>query len=108
MLTYEANSSAPAARVWALMARPSRWSEWAPHIRGAVRLGSPEVQVGRTGLVRLLGAPVVPAWITRKRGGRLWAWKVGPVELVHRVEPLRSGGSTVAVDICARAPVEAA
>ena len=107
MLTYEAHSSAPAARVWTLMAEPSCWHEWAPHIRGAWRLGSPEVQVGRRGLVRLLGAPVVPARITRKRAGRMWAWRVGPVELVHRVEP-RARGSLVAIDIEASAPVEAA
>lgn len=107
MLTYEANSSAPMTRVWTLMATPSRWSEWAPHIRGAWWLGAPEVQVGRRGLVRILGAPVVPARITRKRAGRMWAWRVGPVELVHRVEP-RQDGSTVAIDIRARSTIEAA
>jgi hypothetical protein len=90
------------------MAEPAHWRRWAPHIRGAWRLGAPEVQVGRVGLVRLLGAPVIPARITRKRTGRLWAWKVGPVELTHRVEPRRGGGSTVAVDIAAPGPVEAA
>jgi hypothetical protein len=88
------------------MAQPARWSQWAPHIRGAWGLGDPEVQVGRRGLVRLLGAPVVPALITRKRTGRMWAWKVGPVELTHRVEE-RDGGSTVAVDIAAPRPLEA-
>jgi hypothetical protein len=105
VITYEAHSSASAARAWELMAQPARWREWAPHIRGAWRLGSPEVQVGRRGLVRILGAPVVPAKITRKRAGRMWAWKVGPVELVHRVAP-RSGGSTVAIDIQAPAALE--
>jgi hypothetical protein len=106
MLSYEAQSTAPAARAWSLMAEPGRWSEWAPHIRGAWRLGSPEVQVGRRGLVRVLGAPLVPAKITRKRSGRMWAWKVGPVELVHRVDP-RPDGSVVAIDICAPAGIEA-
>jgi hypothetical protein len=89
------------------MVRPERWSEWAPHIRGAWWLGAPEVQVGRRGLVRILGAPVVPARITRKRPGRMWAWRVGPVELVHRVEPHGSGGSLVGIDMTAPAPIEA-
>lgn len=88
------------------MSQPARWPEWAPHVRGAWGLGSPEVQVGRLGLVRLLGAPVVPARITRKRSGRMWAWKVGPVELTHRVES-RERGSTVAVDIDAPPAIEA-
>ena len=108
MLTYESTSAAPASAVWPLMAEPARWHRWAPHIRGALRLGTPEVQVGRRGLVRVLGVPLVPARITRKRAGRMWAWKVGPVELTHRVEQRRGGGSAIAVDIAAPAPVEAA
>ena len=56
--------------------------------------------------MRLLGAPVVPARITRKRSGRMWAWKVGPVELTHRVDPWPEGGSTVAVDIDAPTSIE--
>ena len=99
MLTYEASTAAGPRAVWSLMAEPARWREWAPHVRGAVGLGSPEVQVGRRGLVRLLGAPVVPARITAKRAGRLWSWKVGPVELTHRVQPTRGGGARVAIDI---------
>lgn len=108
MLTYEANSRAAAPEIWTLMAEPARWRRWAPHIRGAWGLGAPEVQVGRRGLVRLLGAPLVPARITRKRAGQMWAWKVGPVDLTHRVDPREGGGSTVAVDIAAPAPIEAA
>lgn len=107
MLSYEARTSADASTAWSLMARPDRWKEWAPHIRGAWRLGDPEVQVGRRGLVRVLGAPLVPATITAKRAGRLWAWRVGPVELTHRVEPADGGGALVAVDIEAPAPLEA-
>jgi len=107
MLSYEAQSTAAPDAAWSLMARPARWKEWAPHIRGAWRLGDPEVQVGRRGLVRILGAPVVPARITSKRAGRMWAWKVGPVELIHRVEPTDEG-SVVAVDIAAPGPLEPA
>jgi hypothetical protein len=108
VLTYESPSRAPADDVWPLMAEPARWRRWAPHIRGAWGLGDPEVQVGRRGLVRLLGAPLVPARITRKRSGRMWAWRVGPVELTHRVEQQPGGGSLVAVDISAPAGLEAA
>ena len=107
MLTYEARSDAAPEDVWRLMARPALWPRWAPHIRGAWGLGAPEVQVGRRGLVRLLGAPVVPARITEKRTGRLWAWKVGPVTMTHRVSAA-GGGSTMAVDISAPPPLEAA
>jgi hypothetical protein len=107
MLSYEAQSAGPPAEAWSLMARPARWKEWAPHIRGAWRLGDPEVQVGRRGLVRVLGAPLVPARITKKRSGSMWAWKVGPVELTHRVEP-RDDGALVAVDIRAPTPLEPA
>jgi hypothetical protein len=109
VLTYQSKAEAPPAVAWSLVAEPARWHEWAPHIRGAWRLGTPEVQVGRRGLVRLLGAPVVPARITRKRAGRMWAWKVGPVELTHRVAARDGGrGSTVAVDIEAPGPLETA
>ena len=91
------------------MSEPARWKEWAPHIRGAWWLGDPEVQVGRKGLVRILGAPLVPAKITAKRAGTMWAWRVGPVELTHRVEALEGGqGSRVAVDIAAPGPLEPA
>jgi hypothetical protein len=108
MLSYEAVTTAPPAAAWELMARPARWHEWAPHIRGGWRLGSPEVQSGRRGLVRLLGAPLVPARITRKRTGQMWAWKVGPVEMTHRVEPRGGRGSVVAVDIEAPSSLDAA
>ena len=53
----------------------------------------------------------MPATITGKSAGgptRWWSWRVGPVELIHRVEP-RAGGSLVAVDMRADwAPIEAA
>ena len=80
------------------MAQPRRWSEWAPHVRGAWGLGEPEVIKGARGYVRLLGAVPVPARITAKRARRSWSWRVGPVTLVHRVEP-RDPGSLVAIDI---------
>lgn len=107
MLTYETRSDAAPEDVWRLMAQPALWPRWAPHIRGAWGLGAPEVQVGRRGLVRLLGAPVVPARITGKHAGRSWTWKVGPVEMAHRVSGA-GDGSAVGIDITAPRPVEAA
>jgi hypothetical protein len=105
MVTFSARSDAPPAEAWSLMARPVRWSEWAPHIRGAWRLGSPEVQVRRVGAVRVAGVLPVPAQIVAKRAGRMWSWRVGPALLVHRVEPLRDGdGCTVAIDLTASPP----
>jgi hypothetical protein len=103
-LTYRADSAATAERVWELLARPERWSEWAPHVRGARGLGSPEIEPGARGAVLLLGALPVPARITGKRRGRSWSWQVGPVEIEHRVEP-RAGGCSVIVELRAPAPV---
>jgi hypothetical protein len=107
MLAYEARSTASPAAAWALLARPARWSEWAPHVRGAWRLGDPEVRDGARGYARLFGAVPVPARITAKEPGRSWTWSVAGVRMVHRVER-RRGGCTVAVDLHAASPVEAA
>ena len=107
MLTYSAVSAGRAAEAWDLMARPARWHEWAPHIRGAAGLGAPEVVAGNTGVVRLAGVVPVPARIVDKEPGRSWTWVVGPVRLNHRVEP-RGRGCEVAVDLSAPGPVEAA
>jgi hypothetical protein len=106
MLTYSAQSSAPAERAWELFARPDRWSQWAPHLRGAWGLGSPEVEPGRHGLVRLLGLVPIPATITTKRPGRSWSWRVGTVDMIHRVVP-RPDGCEVRVEINAIPPIEA-
>jgi Polyketide cyclase / dehydrase and lipid transport len=105
-LRYEAESTAPPAAVWPLMARPDAWSDWAPHVRGADGLGDPEVEAGRRGHVRLLGFVPIPAEITAKDPGRSWAWRVGPVTLVHRVEP-HGKGSLVVMEIEAPRPLEA-
>jgi hypothetical protein len=107
VLTYSATTSATPEEAWALMARPALWSRWAPHLRGAWGLGSPEVEAGARGAVRLLGVVPVPAHVLHVAPGTSWTWRVGPATLVHRVHPLRSGGASVAVDIRASAPVEA-
>lgn len=44
MLTYAATSDGPPQDAWALIARPARWHEWAPPIRGAHALGDPEIE----------------------------------------------------------------
>ena len=63
MLRYQAHSSAAPEIAWALIARPALWSRWAPQLRGAWGLGSPEVVVGARGAARLLGVVPVPARI---------------------------------------------
>jgi hypothetical protein len=108
MRTFTDRSTAPPAAAWALLARPARWPEWAPHLGGAWGLGEPEVRAGALGAARLLGALPVPARIVAKQPGRSWTWRVGLVEMVHRVEPVTGGGCEVAIDVIAPAPLEAA
>jgi hypothetical protein len=105
MRTFSVNSSAPPEAAWPLLARPGRWAEWAPHVRGAWGLGAPEVREGALGAARLFGALPVPARIVAKRPGRSWTWRVGVVEMVHRVDP-HPGGCEVAIDVIAPAPLE--
>jgi hypothetical protein len=63
VLSYSAKTSGSADQAWALMARPALWSRWAPHLRGAWGLGSPEVRQGARGAARPArrGAPCPPA-----------------------------------------------
>lgn len=105
MFSCEASSGADPAEAWALIARPERWHEWAPHVRGAWGLGDPEVQEGRKGYARLLGVVPVPATVTEVVAGRSWTWRVGPTLMVHRVES-EPDGCRVAVDIKAPGPLE--
>jgi len=106
--TFSSASDADPDAAWRLLARPELWSRWSPHVRGAWRLGAPEVREGAVGAARLLGVVPVPARIVAKQAGRSWTWRVGLglVEMVHRVEPRPDGGATVAVDISAPAPLE--
>ena len=105
-LTYAATSRADPETVWALLARPDRWREWAPHVRGAWGLGAPEVAGGRSGAVRVFPAIPVPIRIVAKEPRRSWTWRIGPVTIAHRVEP-RGEHSLVAVDLDAPAGLEA-
>ncbi len=106
MFTCQARSEASAAEAWELLARPDRWHEWAPHVRGAWGLGEPEVEEGRRGYARLMGVLPVPARITEVTAGSSWTWQVGPALMAHRVEP-RGEGCLVVVEIEAPAPLEA-
>ena len=58
------------------------------------------------GFARLLGVIPVPAKITAKDDAS-WTWRVGPIELVHRVVP-RERGCTVAIDLRAPGSLEPA
>lgn len=84
---------------WALYARPDGWSQWAPHIRGAMGLTSyrGEVRAGARGLVWLLGVAPVPVKVTWVDRGHSWSWRVGPVEMDHVVEARDGGGCRVAL-----------
>jgi len=84
-VTYERASRARPSAAWRLMARPALWKRWAPHVRGARGLGDTEVTPGSGAVI--VGVVPVPVTVTRKEPGRLWAWRVGAVEIVHRVEP---------------------
>ena len=102
---YAADSPAPPAEVWSLMAEPRRWAEWAPHVRGAWRLGAPEVEPSRVGAAKLAGVLPVPARIVAKDPGRSWTWRVGPMTLVHAVHPTPVG-SRVSMTLSAPGPLE--
>jgi hypothetical protein len=108
VLRYEATlEPGTDAIAWSLLARPGRWQEWAPHLRGAWGLAASEggeVEPGRRGAVKLLGALPVPVAITGKREGTAWSWRVaGLVDMDHRVEP-----HGVAIELRAPKPVELA
>ena len=107
MFVCQRSGSGDPARAWELISRPQEWSSWAPHVRGAWGLGDGEVRVGARGYARLLGVVPIPAQITAVDPGRSWIWQVGPAEMMHRVDPTAEG-CTVAVEISAPAPIEAA
>lgn len=106
-LTYSSRSAGAPEAAWDLFARPERWREWSPHLRGARGLGAPEVEPGRSGWVEVLGLPLVPVTITQKEPGRSWSWRVGPVDMDHRVVPV-DGGCRVELVMQAPLAVEAA
>jgi hypothetical protein len=58
------------------------------------------VSAGRVGVVRVAGVVPLPARIVAVEPGRMWAWRVGPAVLVHRVEA-NGVGCRVAIDLSA-------
>ena len=109
MLRYEAHTDAPPETTWVLLACPTRWEEWAPHVRGAWGLGWPQVREGAIGAVRLFGVVPVPARVIRVNPGESWAWQIGLVTVDHVIEELPDhGGATIAVTIDAPGPLETA
>lgn len=109
MLRYDAQTEAGPDTVWTLLACPTRWSEWAPHVQGAWGLGWPQVREGAIGAVRLLGVVPVPARISRVNPGESWAWQIGLVTVDHIVEELPDHeGSIISVVVDAPGPLEPA
>jgi uncharacterized protein YndB with AHSA1/START domain len=103
-----ADSAAPPAAVWALLADPARWPAWSPHIRRADgRRGS--VQEGDELVVRSYGPLAVRTRITRVDPGRRWDFRVLTVprpwvlEAAHAVVA-RDGGARVVVATRVRGP----
>lgn len=105
-LTYRATSAAAPEAVWALLSRPDRWRLWAPHLRGAIGMGRPEVRAGTIGVALVGGVVPLPGAVLEKRSGRAWTWQVGLVRVLHRVRPRREGGSEVEICFSAPWPVE--
>ena len=105
MLRFTELSRARPEAVWPLLAEPARWSSWAPHIRGAVGLGSPEVVKGRRGFVRVAFIAPVPVRVSDTSAGRFWDWKTGPMTVRHQVEPA-PGGSRLSIVVQAPAALE--
>jgi hypothetical protein len=106
MRTWTAQSNGDPAEAWAMLSRPARWHEWAPHLRGAWGLGE-VVREGDAGAARLLGAVPVPVRITAVDAPRSWSWRAGALVDMDHLVLARPGGVTVRVDLRAPAPLEA-
>jgi hypothetical protein len=105
VLRLQERSRATPEQAWPLLAEPARWSAWAPHIRGAVGLGTPEVQAGRLGVVIVAFIAPVPVRVADKVDGRSWDWLTGPVRIRHQVEP-DPEGCLLSIAVWAPAPLE--
>lgn len=94
MRIHSVGCAAPPERVWELMARPGRWREWSPYVRGAEGLGEPEVVEGARGRLITIGGARIAATITAVTPGESWSWRVGGVVIHHSVSPA-PGGSRI-------------
>lgn len=98
-MATEIETEAQPELLWTLVARPDRWHEWSPYVRGAEGLGFPEVEAGAKGEVVLRGGIKMPAEVTEVVPGRSWAWRVGGIVVDHAVTPTGAGSRlTMAVD----------
>lgn len=107
-LSYAAESSAPPDAAWRLISRPDQWHRWAPHMRGAVGMGRPEVDPGALGVALVAGLVPVPGRVIAKRRGRSWTWQVGPLRVDHAVAPAPGRGCRVVMELSAPWPLERA
>ncbi len=79
---------APAATMWALLARPDRWPEWGPSVR-AVECADDEIRTGTHGRVRTPVGLWLPFVITAVEPGCTWHWRVaGFAATGHRIEAI--------------------
>lgn len=96
-----ASCAAPPEAVWALLADPVRWPEWAPHIRRVTitrghEARPPLLAAGQLLVVHGTASVAVRVRITHVDRGRRWDWTVrlpGPwtLQAAHVVEPHRDG-----------------
>ncbi|MDP9188872.1 MAG: SRPBCC family protein [Actinomycetota bacterium] len=107
MRSWSEPANAPPEEVWRLLSRPALWNRWAPHVRGAWRLGKLEIEPGRTGFVRVLGVVPVPAKVTQVTPGVSWSWRLGLMTVHHLVKPLGEG-SEVTIAMEAPGPLQPA
>ncbi|MGJ7441703.1 SRPBCC family protein [Aquipuribacter sp. MA13-6] len=94
---------------WDRYARPERWSQWSPQVRG-VEMDADVIVAGSAGTVRTLGgAQVQFVVLDVDPRARSWSWRVrvGPVGMVleHHLQARPEGGTRAEVVIHAAWPV---
>lgn len=96
-LSFSKEVRASPRRLWALLAAPTRWSEWASHLVATGALASGRLEAGVRGRVQVARTISVPVEITAVEPPRAWSWRVrlplGPTVL-HQLRP-RGRGRTV-------------
>jgi uncharacterized protein YndB with AHSA1/START domain len=95
MATAAVTCNVPPDRVWSLIARPDRWHEWSPYVKGARGLGTPEVEQGAHGSVLVRGGVRVAATITSVVPGEAWTWRVMGLRLDHTVRAEGAAASRI-------------
>ncbi len=105
MLSYSARSEASPEAAWKLISQPALWHRWAPHLRGAWGLGSPEVGESRIGAALIGGLIPAPVLVRAKQPGRSWSWQSGLVGVEHAVAPTEAG-CRVTISLTAPWPLE--